>query len=101
MPLPSVSLFSAPQCQCLCKRTKKPCQNPAAFGMRACRMHGAHRPHTALSGDKHPNYQHGECTNEARDAYRKASAKLRNLETIGYTIGMFIGPRWPGRKPQV
>jgi hypothetical protein len=32
---------------------------PTGFGMRECRMHGLHRPHTALTGDKHPKDRHG------------------------------------------
>lgn len=100
MPLPSLMKFGAKQCQCLCKRTRNPCQNPAAFGMRSCRMHGAHRPHTALTGKNHPNYQHGNATKQSREGHRQASILLRNLEDIGYIIGMFEGPRTAGRKPK-
>ena len=63
-------------------------------------MHGAHRPHTALSGDKHPNFRHGQATNATRQADREASLRLREIESIGYSIGMFTGPRWAGRKPK-
>ena len=100
MPLPSLIKFGAKRCQCQCKRTKLPCQNPAAFGMRACRMHGAHRPHTALLGDKHPNYRHGQATNAAQQSHRLASARLSHLEELGYALGMFSGPRTRGRKPK-
>lgn len=100
MPLPCLIKFGAKRCQCLCKRTEKPCQNPAAFGMRSCRMHGAHRPYTPVSGDKHPNYRHGQATNAARHEHSLASARLRSLETLGYAIGMFAGPRTVGRKPK-
>jgi hypothetical protein len=100
MPLPSLIKFGAKRCQCLCKRTKQPCKNPAAFGMRSCRMHGAHRPHTALTGSNHPNYRHGQATNEARHEHSLASTRLRSLEALGYAIGMFAGPRTVGRKPK-
>lgn len=100
MPMPSVTKFGAKRCQCLCKRTKLPCQNPAAHGTRACRMHGAHRPHATLSGTKHPNYRHGNATQQARNEHRKASARLHYLETLGYLLGMFKGPRFTGRKPK-
>lgn len=100
MPLPCLIKFGAKGCQCLCKRTKQPCQNPAAFGMRSCRMHGAHRLHATLSGDKHPNYRHGQATQATRQAHRATSARLRAIETLGYAIGMFTGPRTVGRKPK-
>ncbi len=100
MPLPCLIKFGAKRCQCLCKRTKKRCKNPAAFGMRSCRMHGAHRLHATLSGDKHPNYRHGQATQATRQAHREASARLRTIETLGYAIGMFTGPRTVGRKPK-
>jgi hypothetical protein len=100
MPLPSLIKFGAKRCQCLCKRTKQPCQNPAAFGTRACRMHGAHRPHTALRGEKHPNYRHGQATKAVRYEHSLAAARLRSLETLGYAMGMFSGPRTVGRKPK-
>ena len=100
MPLPSLTKFGAKRCQCLCKRTKQPCQNPAAFGMRSCRMHGAHRPHTALTGLNHPNYQHGNATKQARHDHSLACTRLRNLEALVYLIGMFKGPRTVGRKPK-
>lgn len=98
MPLPSVSQFGAQRCQCLCKRTRLPCQNPAAFDTRACRMHGAHRSRAALSGVDHPNYRHGEETLGAKSARSKASAKLRLLEQLGSALGMFVGTRAPRRE---
>lgn len=100
MPLPCLIKFGAKRCQCLCKRTKKPCKNPAAFSMGSCRMHGAHRPYTPLSGDKHPNYRHGNATKQARHGHSKKMAEIRNLEAIGFKIGMFSGTRLVGRKPK-
>lgn len=63
-------------------------------------MHGAHRPHTDLLGDKHPNYRHGQATDAVRQAHRLASARLSHLEELGYALGMFSGPRTRGRKPK-
>ena len=68
--------------------------------MRSCRMHGAHRTHTALKGPSHPNYQHGNATKQARHEHSLACTRLRNLEALGYLIGMFKGPRTVGRKPK-
>lgn len=100
MPLPCLIKFGAKRCQCLCKRTKKPCKNPAAFSMVSCRMHGAHRPYTPLSGDKHPNYQHGNATKQVRREHSIAIARIHALEAIGLRIGMFTGTRIVGRKPK-
>jgi hypothetical protein len=63
-------------------------------------MHGAHRLRSALSGEKHPNYRHGQATDAARLEHRLASARLRHLETLGNAISMFLGPRFAGRKPK-
>ncbi|MEY3672382.1 MAG: hypothetical protein RI904_2039, partial [Pseudomonadota bacterium] len=79
-------------------RTKQPCQNPAAFGMRSCRMHGAHRPNKPLCGNKHPNYLHGNATKQARREHSIAMARIYTLEAIGFRIGMFTGARFVGRK---
>ena len=101
MPLPSLIKFGAQRCQCLCKRTREPCQNPAAFGMSSCRMHGAHRLRANLIGDKHPNYRHGNATKQARHEHRIAMARIYALEAIGFRIGMFKGSRFVGRKPKL
>ncbi len=100
MPLPCLIKFGAKRCQCLCKRTKKLCKNPAAFGMRTCRMHGAHLPCTPISGNKHPNYRHGNATKQVRHEHSIAMARIYALESIGYKIGLFTGPRFVGRRPK-
>ncbi len=89
MPLPSVRLYGAKICQRLSKRTKLPCNNPAAFGSRACRLHGAHKSHARLAGSNHPNFQHGNETKEARAERRQMSLMFQRLEEIGWHIGLF------------
>jgi hypothetical protein len=101
MPLPSVSKYGAKQCQVKSKRTGLPCKNPAAYGTNACRYHGAHRANTAMLGQQHPNYQHGNATKEARYIYSAASKNLRQLEAMGFKVGMFSGSKISGRKPKV
>ncbi len=76
MPLPSVRLYGAKICQCLSKRTKLPCNNVAAFGTKACRMHGAHRKHARLSGQNHPNFKHGMDSKQAKDIRAKVISEL-------------------------
>jgi hypothetical protein len=99
MPLPSV-VNGAKLCQGLSKRTKLPCKNPAAFGCRTCRMHGAHQSRFVLSGQDHQNFRHGQETYQARDYRRKASRRLHELINLGNAIGMFNpGTKLRGRKP--
>jgi len=43
MPLPSVETGACPRCRGKSKRSGLPCQNPAAYGCKTCRIHGAHK----------------------------------------------------------
>ena len=101
MPLPSV-VNGAKQCQVLTRRGKKPCLNPAAFGCKACRMHGAHRSRNVLRGEDHPQYKNGRWTQESKRNYADASLRLRLLEEIGWHINMFAegSTHTRGRKAQ-
>ena len=98
MPLPSV-INGALQCRVKCKRTGILCKNPAAFGCKSCRLHGASRSRKALRGAEHPNYKNGEETKEARAERSSTSAKLLYIRDIGDHIGMFTGTQTRGRKP--
>ena len=98
MPLPSV-INGALQCRVKCKRTGILCKNPAAFGCKSCRMHGASRSRIALRGADHPKYKHGGETKDARAERSAMSAKLLYLRDIGDHIGMFTGTQTRGRKP--
>ena len=102
MPLPCVLSGRAKQCEVRSKRSGERCKNPAAYGMRACRFHGAHKSRRILSGQDHPNFQHGEATNKARNDYSKASARLHHLFDLGKAAGLYphkatVGR---GRKPR-
>ena len=101
MPLPAV-LNGASQCQANSKRSGKRCLNPAAFGCKRCRYHGAHRPHEAPAGEDHWNYQHGKATKKKRAEDAAASTKLLLLRALGVKLGLFGNQPagWPGRKPQ-
>lgn len=100
MPLPSV-LNGAKQCQVITKRTKQRCKNPAAYGCKACRMHGAHKSRNVLRGKDHPRYKNGEETDLARSSRSEGSLMLRRLEEIGWNIQMFNqnATKIRGRKP--
>lgn len=98
MPLPSI-LNGAKQCEVFTKRTKQRCQNPAAYGCRACRMHGAHRSRNSPRGADHPQYRKGHETKEARIERSRKSAMFLYLRDIGDSINLFVGPKTPGRRP--
>jgi len=98
MPLPSV-INGAAQCTVNCKRTGIRCKNPAAFGCKSCRMHGAHKSRNTLQGANHPQYSHGEATKKARAKYSEKSSRLLYLRDIGDHIDMFTGSHTRGRKP--
>lgn len=97
MPLPSV-LNGAKKCQVLTKRTKQLCQNPSAYGCRACRMHGAHKSTNVLRGVDHPQYRHGNRTQESQVQNSEAISRVAMLEQIGWHLKMFTGTKTRGRK---
>ena len=99
MPLPSL-LNGAKQCQVITRRTKKRCKNPAAYGCRSCRMHGAHKSRNVLQGKDHPQYKNGERTKTREAEYRRTSTMLLTLRDIGDHLDMFNGPHARGRKPK-
>lgn len=99
MPLPSVSMHGAKLCGCRSKRTRLPCNNPAAFGTKACRMHGAHKSRNVIRGADHPRYKNGERTKLSEENYRKSSIILLTLRDIGDHINLFNGDYIRGRKP--
>ena len=99
MPLPSV-LKGASQCQVLTKRTKQRCKNPAAYGCKACRTHGAHRSRNVLKGANHPRYKNGERSKALEAEIRKKSILLRYLMDIGNHIELFYKQlKTKGRPP--
>ena len=94
LPLPNLKA----QCTAKNRRTGQRCKNPAAFGCKACRYHGARR---VLSGLEHHNYLHGERTLEALSKYSQKVAELDQLEDIAHHAGVMAGPKRRGRKPVV
>ena len=100
MPLPSVLLFGAKQCTSKSKRTKKPCQNPAAYGCVTCRFHGARKLESIRRGDQHPNYLHGERTLEVQRETSAQNLMLAKLEDAMHLLDMTTAPRSCGRKPK-
>jgi len=88
MPLPSL-LNGAKQCQVMTRRTKARCKNPAAYGCRSCRMHGAHKSRNVLRGGAHPQYKTGEQSIKIRADRSKKSLIFRYLTDIGNYSHLF------------
>lgn len=96
MPLPSMRLHGAKQCTAKSKRTGLPCNNPAAYGCRTCRMHGARK--NIVSGKDHVNFVHGRRTLEAQAEQSAVSRRLQQLEDAMHVLGMTTAKRSRGRK---
>ena len=94
MPLPNLNR----QCSARARSTGNRCLNPAAFGCKTCRYHGARRRETVKVGKDHPQYLHGERTREAIQKYRTTMAELQTLEKLGIKAGVLIGPPTSGRR---
>lgn len=86
MPLPAMK--SARQCTARSKRSGERCKNPAAFGCKTCRMHGARRPKSIKRGEDHPLYVDGQGTKEARLDSKKTSEQLKQVKTVLKKLGL-------------
>lgn len=98
MPLPSMRRSGAKLCSAKTKRTKQPCQNPAAYGCRTCRMHGARKPESIKRGKGHVNFVHGKRTLEAEKEHSAFCRRLQQLEDAMHLLGMTTAKRSRGRK---
>jgi len=101
MPLPSISKHSAYQCTARAKSTRQRCLNPAAYGCKTCRLHGARKQTSIKSGDVHPNYLHGMETLEAKRNRSITLAELRAIEDDLIARGLIKCKRTAGRKPTI
>lgn len=75
--------------------------NPAAFGMKVCRYHGARRPETIKRGAIHPQYMHGDETYEAKAERQLMSVFFHEAESLMFALGMVVegSMRTRGKKP--
>lgn len=94
MPLPNLKT----RCTALCRARGDQCWNPAAYGCKTCRYHGAKRPEATRHGDEHGRYKDGEYTQAAKAAYRRSSVRINELEQMAFDAGL-IRTRKAGRKP--
>jgi hypothetical protein len=100
MPLKQIINGNSRRCTARAKRSGQQCLNPAAFGCRTCRVHGARKPASIRRGKDHPLYKHGQETLAAKQHRSEGLAELHALERIGFATGLFVGERWRGRKPK-
>ncbi len=101
MPLPSVSQHGASRCKARAKSTKHRCLNPAAYGCKTCRLHGARKLTSIKRGKCHPNYQHGMETLEAKRQRSIKLTELRKIEDDLIKRGFIKCKRTVGRKPVI
>ena len=98
MPLPSMRLHRAKSCTAKSKRTGLPCNNPAAYGCRTCRMHGARKAESIKRGKDHVNFVHGRRTLEAQAEQSATACRLQQLEDAMHLLNMTTAKRSQGRK---
>lgn len=82
MPIKWVDSHEEKQCSALAKSTRQRCLNPAAYGCRTCRMHGARKQNSIKRGKNHPNYLHGLETHEAKRKRQIKFAEFREFKSI-------------------
>ena len=99
MPLPAIAQHGAGQCTARAKSTKQRCLNPAAYGCKICREHGARKPDSIKYGIDHPNYLHGAETLEKKYQRSIKLAELREVEDDLIKRGLIKCKRTVGRKP--
>ena len=94
------------RCTAKSKRTGQQCGRPASKNShsRVCHMHGGR----GNSGPKTPegkaraiaaHTKTGDCSQAAREAHARASARLLRLEDSMHVLGMTTATRTRGRKP--
>jgi hypothetical protein len=102
MPLPNILSGKTPRCKAKCKARGDQCRNPAAYGARVCRYHGAKKPEALKRGANHPQYRHGGETLEAKAERHEMSVYFHETEALMFALDMVVpgSPRTRGRKPK-
>lgn len=91
------------RCTARSTRSKLQCGKPAlkASTTQKCQVHGG-RPHSAeaLLRISEANTLHGESSKAAKQKYRDDSVLLHELDDALYVLGIAVGSRTRGRKPE-
>lgn len=93
MPLPNLKT----RCTALCRARGEQCWNPAAFGCKTCRYHGAKKPQAVKHGAEHGRFKSGEFTLIAKLDYREGARRIQEVEALAFSAGL-IQTRKTGRK---
>ena len=86
---------SSSSCIAQNRNKQRRCLNPAAFGCKTCRYHGARRQ--IAEGTNHPNYKHGNRSQVAIKSFQGAMKALDEVEDMAESIGM-VASRRRGRR---
>lgn len=98
MPLPCMR--DEIRCTAKCKARQARCNNLAAYGMRVCHKHGARKRETITKGEEHPQYKHGNATQEAVTERHRLMRELFDIEQVMVALGVHTGGLMSGRKPK-
>jgi hypothetical protein len=103
MPLPNILSGKTKRCKAKCKARGDQCHNPAAYGMKVCRYHGARKPETIMRSSVHWNYQGAGQTLPERQERHEMAVFFRETENLMAKLGMLApgSTRTRGRKPKV
>ena len=90
MPLPSVEKYGARRCHAKSKSTGKQCGNPACLDSKGgiCRYHGYRSPESIKRGKDHPNFVHGERSQEGIQIHRETMQRIKLLTKLAKQLGM-------------
>ena len=92
------------RCQAKSKRTKLQCAAPAIKGKRVCKTHGGRStgPRTEAGRQRCAEAKtiHGRETRSSRIERSLALARLAVLKDVGFSIGLILGDRTRGRRPE-
>ena len=91
MPLPNLKQQSTARN----RNKQRRCLNPAAFGCKTCRYHGARRQ--IAKGTNHPNYKHGNRSQDAIKSFQGAMKALDEVEDMAVVAGL-VEARRRGRR---
>jgi hypothetical protein len=94
------------QCKAMSKRTRLRCRAPAIKGKAVCRFHGGKSTGAKTAEGRAriaaAHTVHGRETRQKRADTSAKLAELRELEELGFKVGLFAEgtPRTRGRKPK-
>ena len=96
-------LIKCKRCKAQSSRTKLQCGRPALQGKNVCQFHGGRSTGPKTEEGKNriraAHWKHGLETKEAKERRSKSNLRLYHLEEMARSVGMILGPKKRGRKP--